>query len=144
MSYEVEASASCLPGEHSSLLSPCSDPNPKHPSFKARHTEEIHWGRYFDVGGLLHKAFSSSLVFRAFCFIIPYHLPLLDLHPCHPRPSPFQTPIFFNPLPWVGWSLVVWQGTHSLLKALGFCPLYQQNPNQQPSFAKTFLIPILL
>lgn len=115
MSYEVDVLAPWLSERRFQSASPCSDPNPKHPSmassFEGGHGQQIHTGRAI-IWEQLHKTFSSSLLLGAFvclffvCFIILYLSPSLGLPAMSPRAQPnsdpFQTHTLSQRLPEVG------------------------------------------
>lgn len=135
MSYEVDVLAPWLPERRFQSASPCSDPNPKHPSmassFEGRHGQQIYTGRAI-IWEQLHKTFSSSLLLGAFVCLFLFALlfsisPLLwAFQPCHPGPS--LTQILSKPTPSrnaflrLGAAQGGWQSKLSVPEALSSVP----------------------
>lgn len=132
MSYEVDVLASWLPERRFQSASPCSDPNPKHPSvassFEGRHVQQIHTGHYLGAASQDFFFQSSSQCFCVFVFALLFSIsPLLwAFQPCHPGPS--LTQILSKPTPSLNAFLRLgaaqggWQSKLSVPEALSSVP----------------------
>lgn len=112
---------STLPAQTQILNSP-----PSEPGIYRKFTGAI----ILMLEGHFTKTFSSNLVLCAFCLFY-YSLPSA-FQPCDPRPSPKSDPSKLIPSsnPFLGHSPGRLSEHTELAEGPGFCPLYQQNPDQ--------------